>query len=149
MEQIFEALKGIIVRAIPTFVLVILLHWYLKKVLFEPMQRVLEERRKKTEGAVEGSEAALASVNEKLAGYEKALGDARAAIYQEQEAARKQLSEQQAAAVEAARAKSAAQIAEFKAGLATEVAAAKSTLEAQSEELAERIAGAVLAGRAL
>ena len=147
MEQIFEALKGIIVRALPTFFLVICLHWFLKKVLFQPMERVLEERRKKTQGAVEASEATLARVNEKMAEYETALGNARAEIFREQEEARKKLAAQQAALVDAARAEQAAKVAVVKRGLAEEVQQAKATLAAEADRLAEQIAGAVLAGR--
>lgn len=147
MEQIFETLKGIIVRALPTFVLVIILHWFLKKVLFQPMEKVLEERRKKTEGAVEASEATLALVNEKLATYENSLADARAEIYKEQEAGRKRLADQQAKAVEAARVKAGERVAAVKAELALEVEKATATLTAESDRLAEEIAGMVLAGK--
>ncbi|QOY86274.1 ATP synthase F0 subunit B [Paludibaculum fermentans] len=147
MEQIFETLKGIIVRALPTFALVILLHWFLKKVLFQPMEKVLEERRKKTEGAVEASEATLALVNEKLATYENSLADARAEIYKEQEAGRKRLADQQAKAVEAARIKAGERVAAVKAELALEVDKATATLAAESDRLAEEIAGLVLAGK--
>jgi F-type H+-transporting ATPase subunit b len=148
MEQIFEVLKGIIVRALPTFFLVILLHWFLKKVLFQPMERVLEERRKKTEGAVEASEATLARVNEKLVEYETALGNARTEIFHEQEVSRKKLAAQQAALVEQARADQAEKVAVVKSGLAEEVQQAKATLATEADRLAEQIAGAVLTGRA-
>ncbi|MBN9657898.1 MAG: ATP synthase F0 subunit B [Acidobacteria bacterium] len=147
MEQIFETLKGIIVRALPTFVLVIILHWFLKKVLFQPMEKVLEERRKKTEGAVEASEATLALVHEKLATYENSLADARAGIYKEQEAGRKRLADQQAKTVEAARVKAGERVAAVKAELALEVEKATATLTAESDRLAEEIAGLVLAGK--
>ena len=147
MEQIFEALKGIIVRALPTFVLVILLHWYLKKMLFQPVERVLEERRKKTLGAIEDSEASLAKVNERLAQYEKAVSDARVAIYQEQEVSRKSLAAQQSQAVEAAKAKTAERVAQVKSELASEVSTAKATLAAEADRLAEEIAGVILAGK--
>lgn len=147
MGQIFEALKPIIVRALPTFFLVILLHWFLKKVLFQPMEQVLDERRKKTQGAVEASEATLARVNEKMAEYETALGNARAEIFHEQEEARKKLAAQQVALVEAARAEQAGRVAVVKRGLAEEVQQAKATLAAEADRLAEQIAGAVLAGR--
>ena len=147
MEQIFETLKGIIVRALPTFFLVIILHWFLKKVLFQPMERVLEERRKKTQGAVEASEAALARVHQKMAEYETALGAARAEIFHEQEEARKKLAAQQTAQLEAARAAQAGKVAEVKRGLAEEVQQAKAALAAEADRLAEQITGAVLAGR--
>jgi len=145
--QIFEALKGIIVRALPTFVLVILLHWYLKKMLFQPVERVLEERRKKTMGAIEDSEASLAKVNEKLARYEQAISDARVSIYLEQEAARKSLADQQAEAVEAARVKSAERVAQVKSELAAEVSSAKAALASEANRLADEIAGVILAGK--
>ena len=147
MEQIFETLKEIIVRALPTFFLVILLHWFLKKVLFQPMERVLEERRLKTQGAVEASEASLARVHEKMAEYETALGNARAEIFQQQEEARTKLAVQQAALVETARNQQAAQVAVVKRGLAEEAAQAKAMLAAEADRLADQIAVAVLAGR--
>jgi len=147
MEQIFETLKGILVRALPTFFLVIALHWFLKKVLFQPMERVLEERRKKTQGAVEASEATLARVNEKMAEYEAALGNARAGIFHEQEESRKRLAAQQTVLVDAARAEQAEKVAAVKRGLAEEAAQAKAMLAAEADRLADQIAGAVLAGR--
>jgi F-type H+-transporting ATPase subunit b len=154
MKQILETVTGLLVqvlpiflRALPTFALVILLHWFLKKVLFQPMEKVLEERRKKTEGAVEASEATLALVNEKLATYENSLADARAEIYKEQEAGRKRLADQQAKAVEAARIKAGERVAAVKAELAQEVEKATATLTAESDRLAEEIAGLVLAGK--
>ncbi len=148
MKQIFEAVLDILVRALPTFFLVILLHWYLKKVLFQPMERVLDERRSKTEGAIDASEATLVKVQEKLAAYEQALGDARAEIYREQDQARKRLADQQMQALEAAREKTAAQVAAGKAEIAAEADKATSSLQAEVERLAGQIAEQVLAGRA-
>ena len=147
MEQIFETLKGILVRAIPTFFLVIALHWFLKKVLFEPMERVLAERRAKTQGAVEASEAALARVNEKMADYEARLTNARAEIFLQQEESRKHLAAQQASLVEAARVEQAGKTAQLKRGLADEVQQARMELAAEADRLAEQIAGALLAGK--
>lgn len=147
MEQIKEFLIGLAPRALPTFFLVILLHWYLKKVLFQPLERVMEERRRKTEGSVESSEASVAQARQKLEAYEKALGDARAEIYREQEESRRKLSERQAAAAEAARADSGVRVAAAKAEIAAEAEKASSALAAEADRLAEQIASAVLAGR--
>jgi len=44
MDETLRALGGILLRAIPTFVLVVLLHFYLKFVFFKPLQRVLRQR---------------------------------------------------------------------------------------------------------
>jgi F-type H+-transporting ATPase subunit b len=147
MAQIVTALKDILVHALPTFFLFIALHWYLKKVLFQPMARVLAERRARTAGALEGAEAAVAAAAAKLASYEQALYQARAEIYAEQERARRQLAAEQTAALEQAKAKTAAAVAEARAGIAAEAEAARSAMAAESEQLAEQIARAVLAGR--
>ena len=147
MEQIFVTLQGIIVRALPTFVLVILLHWYLKKVLFQPLERVLDERRARTEGAVAAGESSLAAVRQKLADYENQLNQARGVVFREQEASRKRMAEQQAQAVEAAKASAAERVAAIRASLAAEVAQAKSELGVEADRLAGEIAGVVLSGR--
>jgi F-type H+-transporting ATPase subunit b len=149
MEQIVQILKdlqGVILLALPTAFLVIVLHWFLKKVLFQPLDQVIEERHRRTQGAVEASQAALATVKEKMAAYEKALGDARAEIFKENEAARKALAEQQAHAIEAARARAATQVAAAKAELAAEAGAARAGLRAESERLADQIAASLIAG---
>lgn len=148
MEQILDFLKGLAPRALPTFLLVILLHWYLKKVLFQPMERVMEERRRRTAGSVEASEAAVAQAREKMEAYEKSLGDARAEIYRQQEESRRKLGEQQAAAVEAARSEAAVRVAAAKAEIAAEAERASAGLAAEADRLADQIASAVLAGRA-
>jgi F-type H+-transporting ATPase subunit b len=145
--SIFASLKEIIIRALPTFFLVIALHWYLKKVLVQPMERVLAERKKRTEGAVAASEASLADVAAKMAAYEQALQEARASVYAEQDRNRRNLAADQAAAVEEAKKKVAAQVAAATAEIAAEAQAARAALAAESERLAEQIAGAVLLGK--
>jgi len=144
---LWQQVRPIIIRAIPTFVLVWLLYFFLKKVLFQPLERTLEERRKRTLGAVADAEAKLAEVEKKQAGYEQSLMDARSAIYQEQEAHRKRLAEDQRAAVEGARGRMAAQVTEAKTLIGAEAASAKDSLGAEAERLAEEIASALLVGR--
>jgi len=147
MAQIFSTLQDILVRALPTFFLVIALHWYLKKVLIQPMERVLAERRKRTEGAVAASEAALAQAAVKAAAYEKALYEARAGVYADQEQNRRNLIADQAAAIEESKKKMAAQVAAATAGITAEAEAARVSLAGESERLAEQITYAVLAGK--
>jgi F-type H+-transporting ATPase subunit b len=147
MEQIFTSLREILVLALPAFFLVLLLHFYLKKVLFLPMERVLDERRRLTEGAVTGSEEAVRAAGEKMRDYEKRLAEARAAIYQDNEAARKQLADQQAAALADARSASAARVADARATIAEDVAAARVSLAADAEQLAVRISDSILTGK--
>lgn len=153
MDQLIQTVVGlwtsvqpIVIRAIPTFVLVTLLYFFLKKFLFEPLERTLAERHKRTLGAVEGAESTLAAVEKKAAAYEQSLQDARSAIYREQEAHRKRLADDQASALEDARARLAGQIATARSGLQLESAAARASLEAEVERLAEQIAQRLVTG---
>ena len=57
-----HALGGILLRAVPTFLLIILLHFYLKSIFFKPLERVLEARSEATEGARDETKARYAFV---------------------------------------------------------------------------------------
>lgn len=146
--QILQVLQGIIVRALPTVFLFVLLHWYLKKVLFQPLERVLEQRRKATEGAVAASEATVHQAEDKLKAYEQALSDARAEIYREQESFRKNLEAKQSSALDEARRQSSDRLSAARAEIAAETASAQATLHAEADRLSDLIASSILAGRA-
>ena len=146
--QLFEQVQRILVRALPTFLLVILLHWFLKKVLFVPMQRTLAARHGRTEGAVDAAEARLADAARKVAAYEKALAEARGEIYREQDAHRRQLAARQAALLEAERGRMSGIVQRSRGEISTEARRAREALAAQSEALSEQITAALLGGRA-
>src|SRR6266446_5372445 len=103
MDETLRALGGILLRAIPTFLLVVLLHFYLKFIFFKPLQRVLGQRYEATEGARKMAESSLARAAEKAAEYEAALRAARGETYKELEQMRRQLQEERAAGVREAR----------------------------------------------
>ena len=148
MDETLRALGGILLRAIPTFLLVVLLHFYLKFIFFKPLQKVLRERYEATEGARKLAESSLAKAAEKAADYEAALRAARSDTYKELEQLRRQLQDERAAGVREARARAEAAVAQAKAALDAEVASLKKNLEAESENLADRIATKILRGRA-
>ena len=139
-----HALGEILLRAVPTFLLILLLHVYLKNVFFKPLEKVLHARYEATEGARKQAEASLAMAAEKTAKYERALFDAKTEIYQAQEKAFKQLQEQHDAAIGRARAEADAQVKQARQALAAEVESTKQTLSAESEALANRIADSIL-----
>jgi len=141
------SVRPIVVRAIPTFILVLALFFYLRKIIFEPLDRTLEERRKRTLGAIERAEATLNEVEKKAAAYEKALQDARSEIYREQEAHRKTLAGEQAAAVTVARDLMKDHVAKARTEIIAEAKSAKGALEAEAERLSERIASGLLSTR--
>lgn len=149
MDEVLRSLGGLLLKAIPTFLLVVLLHFYLKRVYFGPMSRVLSERYNATEGARKLAEESLAKASEKAAEYEAALRAARADIYREQEEFRQALSQERAGAAKEARQGAEAMVKEASRQLAGELETAKRTLAAQAESLADEIAGTVLHRRAV
>ena len=144
MEAMLQALGGILLRAVPTFLLVILLHFYLKSVFFKPMDKVLSQRYEATEGARKLAAQSLEQAAAKTAHYEAEVRAAKAAMYQAQEKLHKELQEREAAAVAEARKNAGAAAKLAAAQLAEDVEAAKASLAADSDMLADRIAETIL-----
>ncbi len=144
MDEVLRSLGGLLLQAVPTFMLVVLLHFYLKRVYFRPMAKVLADRFAATEGARQRAEESLAKASAKADEYESALRAARADIYREQEAFRHKLREDQAAAIQEARQRGQAMVSQASSQLAAELETAKQTLALQTESLAGQITEAVL-----
>jgi F-type H+-transporting ATPase subunit b len=144
MDQILRQLGELLLKAIPTFLLVVFLSFYLKRVFFKPLEKVLAERYAATEGARKLAEQSLERASAKAAEYEAAMREARADIYRQQEQVHRNLQEQAAAQIEEARKKSAAAVGKAKQQLSEDAAAARLSLKGESEQLAAQIADAVL-----
>ena len=144
MDAMLHALGEILLRAVPTFLLLIFLHFYMKSVFFKPLEKVLHARYEATEGARKLAQESLARAADKAGQYESALFAAKSEIYQAQEEAFRDLQDQQSAAVAGARAAAEAEIQQARALLAADIAQAKTTLAAESDALAGRIADAIL-----
>jgi F-type H+-transporting ATPase subunit b len=144
MDAMFQALAGILLRAIPTFLLVVFLHFYLKSVFFKPLGKVLHQRYDATEGARNAAQQNLEQAAAKTAQYEEALRAAKAELYQAQEQLHKQMQERESAAISEARAAADASIKAAKAQLAGDVAEIKTQLAPQSDALATQIAQSIL-----
>jgi len=147
MDQILTALGGLLLKALPTFLLVVLVHFYLKRMFYRPLDKVLEERYRATEGARKLAQESMEAAVRKTAEYEAAIRDARGEIYREQEEVRKQWRREHAASLEEARRNAEAQVGHAKADLAAGVEEARRTLEAESETLAGRIVESILRRR--
>ena len=148
MQETVQALGGILLKAIPTVILLIILHFYLKGVLFGPLDRVMKERRKLTEGARELAEASLSAATRKADEYEAKLREARAAVYKQQEEIRKRWLEEQAQQVAEARTRSEATVKTAREAIAQDVAAARTSLQDTSAAVADQIVATVLGKRA-
>jgi F-type H+-transporting ATPase subunit b len=148
MESTLAALGGLLLKAAPTFILVLVLHFYLKYIFFKPLQRVLDQRYAATEGAKKQAEDSLRAAAAKTAEYEAAMRAARAEIYQAQESLFERLEEKRKQQVQAARVRADAAIHAAKAELARDVEEAKRTLSRETESLADEIAQSILSRRA-
>jgi F-type H+-transporting ATPase subunit b len=144
MDAMLHALGGILLKAVPTFLLVVLLHFYLKGVLFKPLQKVLRQRYEATEGARKLAAESLERAAAKTAEYQAAMRAARGEIYQAQEQAHKRLQEGEFAELAAARKRAEAAVREAKTLLARDVEAAKASLAPDSELLANQIVESIL-----
>ena len=139
-----HALGGILLRAVPTFLLVVLLHFYLKNIFFKPLEKVLHARYEATEGARKLAAQSLEQAAARTATYEAALRKAKAELYQSQENLHKQLQELEAAAIVTARQSAEAAVKQARAALAEDVAAAQQGLAGDSDALAGQIADSIL-----
>jgi len=147
MAETLNALGGLLIKALPTFLLLVLLHFYLKFVFFRPLERVLRKRFELTEGARRSAEASLEAAARKTAEYEAALREVRSQMYREQEEARLRWREEQAAAIQEAKGKAEALVTRTRAELAEDAARARESLKAESEALAARITASILERR--
>jgi len=148
MEQTLHALAGILQKAALTIGLLLLLHFYLKAMLFGPLEKVLKERDHLTKGARKAAEQSLAAADKKTQEYEAKLREARAEVYKEQEEIRRRWIEDQASQVAQAREWNAAAVRKAREEVVAQAAEAHRSLTESSGALADEIATAVLAGRA-
>src|ERR1051326_5304486 len=102
MAATLHQLGGILLQAVPTIVILLVLHFYLKAVFFRPLERVLHARYDATEGARKVADESLARAAAAAEKYETALRAARGEVYSEQEKFHKKLQEQSTAELKAA-----------------------------------------------
>ena len=144
MDQTLKQLGELLLGSIPTVIMLALLYALYTAIVHKPLQRVLEERRGKTEGAVEKSRADIAAAEARTAEYEQHLREARAAVFKAQEAKRQAVLQARTSAVNEARTKAQAQVQAAKKGIETDRAAAETGLQSEAAALAQEIVRRVL-----
>ena len=142
-----QALGGILLKSIPTICLLLVLYFYLKAMLFKPLNKVLKQRDQLTAGTRRAADQSLQEAERKIQEYEGKMREARAEVYRQQEATRAQWLADQAAQVAAARERTGAAALKANDQLAAEITAARQSLLESSGALADAIATAVLARR--
>jgi F-type H+-transporting ATPase subunit b len=144
MDQTLHQLGELLLGAVPTVILLALLYLLYSVIVHKPLRRVLEERRSKTEGAVEKSKADIAAAEARTAEYEQRLREARATVFRAQEARRKAALEARAAAMNEARSTAHAQVQSAKAEIEKDREAAQAGLQGEAQSLAVEIMRRVL-----
>src|ERR1700685_1685536 len=110
MDDTLKQLGELLLGSVPTVILLALLYALYTAIVHKPLQRVLEERRSKTEGAVEKSRADIAAAEARTAEYEQKLREARAAVFRAQETRRQAALQARTAVAAEARTKAQAQV---------------------------------------
>lgn len=144
MDQTLQQLGELLLGAVPTVILLALLYALYTQIVHKPLRRVLEERRSKTEGAIEKSRADIAEAEARTSDYEQRLREARAAIFRAQEARRQAAMQVRTNAVNEARSRAQEQVRSAKSDIEADRAAAQSGLQADVAALAQEIMRRVL-----
>ena len=149
MDKLLNDLGGIVLNGLPTAIIVLILAVFVRRFYLKPLEAVLAERHRLSEGARQAADQSLHSADSKIAAYQTALDEARGKIYAEQAEFLTKLNAEQTARAHAAKAESDKTLAQTRQSLAAEAQAARADLSAQSEQLASEIANSMLAARVM
>lgn len=144
MDETLRQIGELLLGAVPTVIFFLLLFGLYTFLVHKPLTRVLEERRARTQGAIEKARADVAAAEQRTADYEQKLRDARLKLFKALEARRAKASQLRSQAVANARSKAQSQIEAARAAIEQDKAAAKQNLEAEAGRLATEIIRTVL-----
>lgn len=144
MDETLHQLGGLLLGAVPTVILLALLYGLYRRIVHQPLRRVVEERRGKTEGAVEKSRADIAAAEARTAEYEQRLREARAAVFRAQEARRQAALQSRTNSVNENRARAQKQVQAAKKDIESDRSGAEAQLQAEAAALAQEIVRRVL-----
>ncbi len=116
----------------------------LRKLAWEPMLAVLQEREERTAGNRRRAEALRGEAQESQRRYEEEMGRARARMNAEVSKVRAQIQEQERAAIQLARREASERLAAQRAALAKEAEAVRAAFAEQAQELSRVIAARLL-----
>jgi F-type H+-transporting ATPase subunit b len=144
MEDIVQQVGALLLGAVPTILLFVVLVAAYQVLVQGPLNRVLAERRARTEGAVENAQQAIADAEAKAAEYADKLRLARAEIFKMREQRAKQRNAEREAALDATRKAAGAKAGEARAEIDAETERARQVIQGSAGELANQVVRAVL-----
>jgi F-type H+-transporting ATPase subunit b len=144
MDQTLKQVGELLLGAVPTVIFVMLLMFFYRVLVHQPLARVLEERHQRTDGAVAQARADIAAAEARTAEYESKLREARSAMFRGQEERRQAVLKAREGVLAEARTRAQQQVAVAKATLEQEKTAARGQLQGEVERLATEIIRAVM-----
>jgi F-type H+-transporting ATPase subunit b len=144
MDTTLRQAGELLLDAIPTVVLLLLLYAIYQNLVRRPLERILAQRRDRTEGAIQKARANVAAAEARTQEYEEKLREARIAIFKTQESRRQRAQQMRTQALEEARARAQAEIQQARTAIEQEVAQARTGLQAEAERLATEIIRMIL-----
>ncbi len=146
MDKILQELGNLLLGSIPTILLFVALQYYLKWVLYRPLQRTLDARSGRIEGRKAAAEGILAAAEQKLAGYEASLRQRHLENYKLIEGKRQEGLQQGQTQIATARQQAAQATVEARQRLAEQSSEVHAQLRTTAEGLAQQIVAKVLRG---
>jgi F-type H+-transporting ATPase subunit b len=144
MDEIIQQVGTLLLGAIPTALLFIVLVLCYQFLVQKPLSRTLDERRARTEGAIEDAHRAIAKAEARAAEYADKLRHARSEIFKIREQRIKQWNAERDAALESARKSAGLKVSQAKAELEAEAGNARQAIQASAADLASQVVRAVL-----
>jgi len=146
MDKLFAQLTELFIGAIPSGVLLLLLYFYLRAVLFGPLDKILEERHAKIGGREQKAAETLRLAEQRMLQYAASLQAAKSEIYARQDELRRKLESERDAAVAQAAEAAKAEIVSVRKQLDEDAVVARRIVETEARNLADAIAAKVLEG---
>jgi F-type H+-transporting ATPase subunit b len=144
MADVLHQLGGLFLGSVPTMLLFLLLIVCYRALVYHPLRKVLDERRARTEGAIEAAQASIAAADAKAQEYEAKLRAVRSDIFFARRQRLEQWNRDRDSMLAEARERARKTITEAEAALDREAAAARLAVESAAEGLAEEILRAIL-----
>ena len=130
--------------AIPVIVFLLIFILISKRIFFAPLQRVLEERHKRIEGARQEAEEIRAASQNRLSDVDRKMREARRESDAQMAQLKNQALGEKSKIVGAKKSEAEALVSEARRDIRSKAEAARETLLAQSQEFAKQIASQIL-----
>jgi F-type H+-transporting ATPase subunit b len=144
MDTTLRQAGQLLLDAIPTAVMLLLIYAIYQNLVRKPLERVLAQRRERTEGAVAKARADVASAESRTQEYEQKLRDAKTAVFKAQDARRQQAQQLRTQALAEVRQSAQEEIRQARVGIEEDMAAARAGLQAEAQQLASDIMRTIL-----